>query len=63
MLLFQAVNYEWRDADGWGGQLANLREFLSEHGFSVVHTGDWAQDLASSSIQPHADIEAAHNRF
>jgi|AntDeeMinimDraft_5_1070356.scaffolds.fasta_scaffold01623_3 endonuclease/exonuclease/phosphatase family metal-dependent hydrolase len=62
LLLFQAVNYERRDDGDWGGQLDTLTEFLMEHSYSIVHTGDWAEELATSSVQPHANIEGAHNR-
>jgi len=62
IFLFQAVHYE-RAPDGrWGGQLGRLCDYLSEHGYSLTHTGDWAEELAHSTVQPHADIQSAHNR-
>jgi exonuclease III len=63
VFLFQAVNYE-RVAEGeWSGQLgAFLRHFESERGFDCVHTGDWAQELSRSTIQPQQNIDAPHNR-
>lgn len=62
LFLFQAVNYEESEGDGWEGQLATLLDYFEEREYDVVHTGDWARELANSSVQPHADIEAAHNR-
>lgn len=62
LFLFQAVNYEGGEGDGWGGQLGEFCDYLSERGYHLVHTGDWAQELAGSSVQPHADIQGAHNR-
>lgn len=62
LFLFQAVNYECTENNSWKGQLGALDDYLSEHDYHVVHTGDWAQELADSSVQPHTDIVGAHNR-
>lgn len=62
LFLFQAVHYEESAAVAWAGQLGALREYFSTRGYHTVHTGDWAQELRDSSIQPHADITGAHNR-
>lgn len=59
--LFQAVNYE-RTEGGWDGQLGTLLEYFGSRDYHVTHTGDWARELAESTIQPHADIESPHNR-
>lgn len=61
-LLFQAVNYERTEGDGWGGQLGTLRDYLVERDYSITHTADWAEELVNSNVQPHTHIEAAHNR-
>jgi endonuclease/exonuclease/phosphatase family metal-dependent hydrolase len=60
--LFQAVNYEQKPTEGWGGQLGTLSEYFAENDYHLVHTADWAQELVDSSVQPHADISGAHNR-
>lgn len=62
LLLFQAVNYERTKDEGWGGQLGTFCDFLSELEYSIVHTADWAKELASSNVQPHTNISGAHNR-
>ena len=62
LILFQAVNYERTENDGWGGQLGILRDYLTKHDYTIVHTADWAEELATSNIQPHTDIVAPHNR-
>lgn len=62
ILLLQAVNYERTGDDDWGGQLGTLCDYLAEHDYSIVHTGDWAEELATSNVQPHTDIVGAHNR-
>ena len=62
LFLFQAVDYERTDDGGWGGQLGALRDYLTKHEYSIVHTADWAEKLARSDVQPHTDIEGAHNR-
>lgn len=62
LLLIQAVSYERTENDGWGGQLGALRDYLAKQNYSIVHTADWAEELATSSVQPHADIVGAHNR-
>jgi len=56
LLLLQAVNYEWTEDDDWGGQLGTLCDYLAEHDYSIVHTGDWAEELATSNVQPHTEI-------
>lgn len=62
IFLFQAVNYKSGTGDGWAGQLRALRDHLVERGYQLVHTGDWARELADSNVQSHANIEGAHNR-
>jgi len=63
IFLFQAVNYEQEvESEGWGGQLGALCDYFAKDDYYVAHTGDWAQELAESTVQPHADIEGAHNR-
>lgn len=62
LFLFQAVHYEETATDTWAGQLGELLEYFSTRGYHTVHTGDWAQELRNSSLQPHADITGAHNR-
>lgn len=62
LLLFQAVHYERTEDDGWGGQLGILSDYLTKHGYAIVHTADWAEELATSNVQPHTDIVGAHNR-
>lgn len=62
LALFQAVNYETSEEGVREGQLEALQEFFSERGFHIVHTGDWAKQLAESGVQPHSEIEGAHNR-
>ena len=62
LLLFQAVHYERTEDDGWGGQLRTLHDYLTRHDYAVVHTADWAEELATSNVQPHTDIVGAHNR-
>lgn len=61
-LLFQAVNAEEGSPGDWGGHLGTLIDHLEARGYHVVHTGEWAQELAASTVQPHADITAPHNR-
>ena len=60
--LLQAVNAEEGSPGDWAGHLGAMIEYFEDRGFNVIHTGDWAQELASSSVQPHAGIEATHNR-
>jgi hypothetical protein len=62
LLLLQAANYERSDGTEWSGQLGSLRDYFQNRGYHGTHTGDWARELATSSIQPHADIEAPHTR-
>lgn len=62
LYLLQAVNSERGTPDGWEGHLGALVEFFEERDYNVTHTGDWARELAESSVQPHADIEGTHNR-
>lgn len=62
IILFQAVNYGQSGSDAWDGQLGALLEYFSTREYHVAHTADWAKELKESNIQPHADIEAAHNR-
>lgn len=62
LFLFQAVNYEQESGERWGGQLGRLYEYFFEADYHVAHTADWAQELADSTVQPHADITGAHNR-
>lgn len=62
IFLFQAVNYEQEPAGSWSGQLGALCEYFSERNYHVTHTGDWAQELVESTVQPHTDITGAHNR-
>lgn len=62
LLLFQAVHYERTENDGWGGQLGTIRDYLTRHDYAIVHTADWAEELATSNVQPHTDIVGAHNR-
>ncbi|PSQ08526.1 hypothetical protein BRC95_03075 [Halobacteriales archaeon QS_5_68_33] len=45
LFLFQAVDYERTDDDGWGGQLGALQVYLTKHEYSIVHTADWAEEL------------------
>lgn len=61
LLLLQAVHYEPGSGNGWEGQLGALLEYFADD-YHVVHTADWAHELAQSTVQPHADIEGAHNR-
>lgn len=60
--LFQAVNSEVGLSGNWEGHLGALIDYFRGRDFHVVHTGDWAQELLGSAVQPHADIEGAHNR-
>ena len=62
IFLFQAVNYEKGPEEGWDGQLGELIEYFEKDNFHFVHTGDWAQELADTTVQPHANISGAHNR-
>jgi exonuclease III len=62
LLLFQAVNYERGAGEAWSGQLHTLRQYFEQRGYHVAHTGDWAHELAESTVQPHANIQGAHNR-
>lgn len=62
LFLFQAVNYEETKGDGWEGQLGTLCDYFLKHEYHVVHTGDWARELATSKVPPHTDIGGAHNR-
>lgn len=62
LFMFQAVNYEENPAGSRQGQLGCLVDYFLNRNYHLVHTGDWAQELAASNIQPHADIEGAHNR-
>lgn len=62
LFLFQAVNSEQGGPGTWRGHLGGLLDHLSSRGYHVVHTGDWAQELASTSVQPHGDISGSHNR-
>lgn len=62
VFLLQAVNYEGNPMDGWDGQLGALLDHFSARGYDVVHTADWAKELAESDVQPHAGITGAHNR-
>ena len=59
---FQAVNYEKGSTGNREGQLGVFLDYFSAHDYHVVHTGDWARELAESSVQPHANIDAPHNR-
>lgn len=62
LFLFQAVNYKEGPTNSWQGQLGTLLGYFLNRDYHVVHTGDWAQELAESNVQPHADIEGTHNR-
>lgn len=62
LFLFQAMNYEERAGGSWKGQLGAFLDYFADRGYYVSHTGDWAVELAESTVQPHADIEGAHNR-
>lgn len=62
LFLFQAVNYKFGEQGRMGGQLGALCEHFSARDFHLVHTGDWAQELAESTVQPHTSINGAHNR-
>lgn len=60
--LFQAVNFEVGSDREWDGQLGTLINYFRDRDFYVTHTGDWARELYNSTVQPHADIQSAHNR-
>lgn len=60
--LFQAVNYEEGPDGEWSGQLGALLNYFRDRDYYIVHTGDWANELSESTIQPHSDIQSAHNR-
>jgi endonuclease/exonuclease/phosphatase family metal-dependent hydrolase len=62
LFLFQAVHYEPEPMDNGHGQLGALLDYFANRAYHVVHTGDWAHELAESNVQPHADIEGTHNR-
>ena len=46
----------------WQGHLGALLAYFSDRGYETIHTGDWAQELAASTGQPHADVSGSHNR-
>jgi endonuclease/exonuclease/phosphatase family metal-dependent hydrolase len=62
LFLLQAVHYESDSSGTWHGQLGTLLDYFSTRGFHVTHTGDWAQELRDSTVQPHANITGSHNR-
>lgn len=62
LFLFQAVNSEVGEPGDWAGHLGAVLEYFADREYHVVHTGDWAQELYDSTVQPHADIEGSHNR-
>lgn len=62
LFLFQAVNYKKGSTETWQGQLGRFLDYFSNRDYHVIHSGDWAQELLDSNIQPHAGIEGAHNR-
>lgn len=59
---FQAVNAEDGTPGDWGGHLGGLLDYFATREFHVVHTGDWARELAETSVQPHTEITGSHNR-
>lgn len=62
LFLFQAVNSEEGQPGDWAGHLGALLEYFADRDYHAVHTGDWAQELVASTVQPHAGIEGTHNR-
>lgn len=60
--LLQAVNSEEGSTDNWEGQLGTLLDYFRDRQFHVVHSGDWAQELFESTVQPHAGVTSPHNR-
>lgn len=62
LFFLRAVNSEEGTPGNWDGHLGGLLDHFSSRDYHVVHTGDWAQELAWSSVQPHADIAGSHNR-
>lgn len=60
--LFQAVNSEEGSTDAWEGHLGALHDYFKNQEYHVAHTGEWAQHLSDALVQPHANIEGAHNR-
>lgn len=62
LFLFQAVHSQDGAQGDLSGHMGALLDYFSDRGYHVAHTGDWAQELAASTMQPHADIEGSHNR-
>lgn len=60
---FQAVACRNKGNDPWYRGVDVLRSRLAEHGLGhLVHSCDWAAELANSTIQPHHKIKASHER-
>lgn len=64
IICLQAVRNEQSGKEDWDEHLDTLLEFFraGQEGFHVEHTGDWANDLQESTVQPHAQISNTHNR-